>query len=82
MTKAMDATRRLTALRNAGVPLILTGHAAWHLSGGVLGARDDHEGTVPLARIARDVPDAEHFLPDWREATRPPRQPTGGPPWR
>lgn len=69
VTKAHRATKRLVELRAAGVPHILSAHDAWYLSGGVLGARDDHDTKVPLARIARDVPDALAFLPDWREAT-------------
>lgn len=66
MTKRTDAMNRLTALRAAGVPLVIPSGDAWYLSGGVAGERDG-TGTVPLATIARDVPDCLAFLPDYLE---------------
>lgn len=71
---ALRAAERFTRLRAAGVPMILTPAEAWHLTGGVLGSARGYGSAespeqamgVPLSRVARDVPDAEAFLPDYR----------------
>lgn len=68
MSKSTEAGSRFTRLRRAGLPALITGHQAWHLSGGVLGAKGDHAGRVPLSRVALKVPDCEAFLPDYRAA--------------
>jgi hypothetical protein len=61
------AVARLVRLQDAGVPAMLDQTEAWHLTGGVIGNADgDAMPLVSLARIARDVPDVEAFLPDFR----------------
>lgn len=84
MNRNIEAAARRSRLREAGVPSILTNHEAWLLSGGIVGTKDDHEGTVTLAKLALRVKDAEHFLPDWREgrvlATAKDDRPAGHPP--
>lgn len=73
--KTAAATARFVRLRAEGVPRVLTPMQAWYLSGGVCGVKGGYAAAtsadealgVPLARIVRDVPDCETFLPDFRE---------------
>ena len=62
------AAARYSRLRAAGVQGILTSHLAWYLSGGVAGEQHNHDTLVPLAAVAKKVPDCEHFIADYREA--------------
>jgi len=66
--KAYAAMNRNARLRAAGVPAILSPREAWFLSGGVIGRPDGYQPdrpAFPTARIAKEVPDCEHFLADY-----------------
>lgn len=68
-TRSQKQSRALAGvfarLRTAGVPLNLTAHEAYYLSGGIVGREDDHRGVVNLSTLVERAPDAEAFLPDW-----------------
>lgn len=69
--KNTAAAERFARLRDAGVPALISPREAWFLSGGIIGRRDGYQPDrpgVPLARIAKMVPDCETFLPDYRAA--------------
>lgn len=55
--KARRAADRYARLVKAGCPRVLTAEEAYNLSGGII------RQSTPLARVARDVPDCEAFLP-------------------
>jgi len=69
MNKRTRTLALFTRLRAAGVPRMLTGHEAWHLSGGIVGAEHD-SSLVSLAALVTRAPDAEAFLADWQEVAR------------
>lgn len=68
-TADREAAARYTALLTADLPRTLSPRQAWYLSGGVMGRTDGNEPDrpgIPLAAVAKRVPDCLHFVPDLR----------------
>lgn len=69
-TADREAAARYSALLTADVPRTLSPREAWYLSGGVMGRPDGYQPDrpgIPLAQVAKRVPDCLHFLPDLQQ---------------
>ena len=51
-TKAMQAAKRYTTLRQSGVPSVVTAHEAHRLTSGTIGTEGDHSTPVNLSTVA------------------------------